>query len=248
MSTQNINKIALITGANKGIGFETARRLGKQGYTILVGARNKERGKEAEAKLRFEGVNAHLLELDVTNQDSVDKAAKDIDMTYGHLDILINNVGVALGNFEEIFVPSKTDIKLLKETFETNFFGLFIVTQALLPLVRKSSAGRIVNMSSGLASLTQQSDPSSEFYHHKVLLYNSSKTAVNALTVHFAYELRDTNIKVNSADPGFTATDLNGFQGTRTVEQAATVVVHLANLPDDGPSGGFYDESGVLPW
>lgn len=248
MSTENTPKIVLITGANKGIGYETARRLGKQGFTILVGARNKDRGKEAESRLRSEGVKAHFLELDVTNQVSVDKAAKEIDATYGKLDILINNVGVTFGNYEDILVPSKTDINLLRETFETNFFGMFAVTQSLLPLLHKSSAGRIVNMSSGLGSLILLSDPSYEFYHHKILLYNSSKTAVNTLTVHFAYELRDTNIKVNSADPGFTATDLNGFQGTRTVEQAATVVVSLANLPNDGPTGGFFDENGVVSW
>ncbi|SEN28633.1 short chain dehydrogenase [Paenibacillus sophorae] len=125
---------------------------------------------------------------------------------------------------------------------------MFAVTKAMLPLIRKSEAGRIVNMSSGLGSLTQQSDPENEFYHNKILLYNASKTAVNALTVHFAYELKDTPVKVNSADPGFTATDLNGFQGTRTVEQAATIVVDLATLPDDGPTGGFFDENGELPW
>lgn len=248
MATQGFNKIALVTGANKGIGFETARRLGNQGFTILVGARNKDRGKEAEAKLRSESVNAHFLELDVSNQFSIDEAAKEIEVSYGKLDILINNVGVVLGNPEELLVPSNTDINLLRETFEINFFSMFSVTKAMLPLLYKAPAGRIVNLSSGLGSLTQQSNPMYEFYHHKILLYNASKTAVNTLTVHLAYELRDTNIKINSADPGFTATDLNGFQGTRKVGQAATIVVQLANLPVDGPTGGFFDENGVVPW
>lgn len=245
---QNTSKLALITGANKGIGFETARRLGKQGITILVGARNKDRGQEAVEKLRSEGVDARFLALEVTNPDSIAAAAKEIEEHYGSLDILINNVGVVIGRPEDILVPSKTDIKLLKEAFETNFFSMFAVTQTMLPLIYKSDAGRIVNMSSGLGSLTQQSDPRSEFYDHKIFLYNATKTAVNTITVHLAYELRDTKIKINSADPGYTATDLNGFQGTRTVEQAATVIVRLATLAEDGPSGGFFDENGALQW
>ncbi|WP_169088776.1 SDR family oxidoreductase [Paenibacillus sp. PL91] len=239
---------ALITGANKGIGYETAKRLGSGGATILVGARSEANGKEAERRLRAEGVHALWVQLDVTDQTSIDDAVRKIDSTYGKLDILVNNAGAAFGDYAEISVPSKTDVNLLRKTFETNFFAMFAVTKAFLPLIRRSAAGRIVNVSSGLGSLNQHSDPSFEFYHHKVFLYNASKTAVNALTVHLAYELRDTSIKVNSADPGFTATDLNGFQGTRSVEQAATVVLRLAELPEDGPTGGFYDENGVVPW
>lgn len=246
--SQNIKKLALITGANKGIGFETACRLGKQGITILVGARNKERGREAVGKLRSEGVDARFLALDVTNPDSIAAATREIDEQFGRLDILINNVGVVIGRPEDIIVPSKTELKLLKEAFDTNFFSMFAVTQSMLPLIHKSDAGRIVNMSSALGSLTQQSDPKNEFYDHKIFLYNATKTAVNALTVHLAYELRDTKIKINSADPGFTATDLNGFQGTRTVVQAATIVVRLATLAEDGPTGGFFDENGALEW
>ncbi|AFH61731.1 SDR family oxidoreductase [Paenibacillus caseinilyticus] len=246
--SQNSNKIALITGANKGIGFETARRLGQQGITILVGARNKDRGQDAAAKLCAEGVDACFLELEVTNPDSITAAAKEIDEQYGKLDILINNVGIVTGNPETILIPSQTDLKLLKAAFETNFFSMFAVTQSMLPLIHRSDAGRIVNMSSGLGSLTQQSDPTSEFYDHKIFLYNSTKTAVNTITVHLAYELRHTKIKINSADPGFTATDLNGFRGTRTVEQAATVVIRLATLAEDGPTGGFFDENGALSW
>ena len=241
-------KVALITGANKGIGYETAKRLGKRGMTVLVGARNEDRGREAESTLRAEGVNAVWINLDTTDQVMIDDAVRKVESTYGKLDILVNNVGVTFGDYAEISIPSLTDVNLLKKTFDTNFFAMFAVTKAFLPLLRLSDAGRIVNLSSGLGSLSQQSDPEHEFYHHKVFLYNASKTAVNALTVHLAYELRDTAIKVNSADPGFTATDLNGFQGTRTVEQAATVVVRLAELPKEGPTGGFFDENGVLPW
>lgn len=248
MANQSTEKIALITGANKGIGFETARRMGKQGITILVGARDKGRGKEAEANLRSEGVNAHFLELDVSSKLSLEAAVQGIEATYGRLDILVNNVGAVLGSPDELALPSHTDVNTLRQTFEINFFSMFSVTKALLPLLRKAPAGRIVNLSSALGSLTQQSDPINEFYQHKLLAYNASKTAVNALTVHFAYEFKDTTIKINSADPGFTATDLNGFQGTRTVEQAATIVVQLANLPDDGPSGGFFGEHGVVSW
>lgn len=238
------NKIVFITGANKRIGFETANRLGAKGFTVLVGARNKERGKEAEAQLQEQGIDAHLIEIDVTDQSSIDLSAKEIEERYGKVDVLINNTGVAL----DTTAPSNLDIDILRETFETNFLGMFAVTKAILPLLRKSAAGRIVNMSSSLGSLTLQSDPDFEFYQAKILAYNSSKAAVNQLTVHFAYELKDTPIKINSACPGFTATDLNQFQGTRTVEQAATIVVHLATLPEDGPNGGFFDENGVVPW
>lgn len=246
--TEQTEKIALITGANKGIGYETAKQLGERGVTVLVGARMADRGREAENKLRAEGVNASWIQLDVTDPSSIRDAVHKVQTTFGTLDILINNAGGAFGNYNEISVPSKTDVLLLRQTFETNFFAMFSVTKAFLPLVRYSKAGRIVNVSSGLGSLNQQSDPDYEFYHHKIFLYNASKTAVNALTVHLAYELRDTPIKVNSADPGFTATDLNGFQGTRTVEQAATIVMRLAELPDNGPTGGFFDENGVVPW
>ena len=247
MRKQN-QKVVLITGANKGIGYETARQLGKQGFSILIGARNKKRGIDAETKLRLENINAHFIELDVTSHDSVEKAAKEIDISYGRLDILINNVGGVFGKLEEILIPSHTDINALRETFETNFFSMITVTKTMLPLLRNAREGRIVNLSSGLGSLTLQSDSTYEYYDHKILVYNASKTAVNSWTVHLAYELRDTNIKVNSADPGFTATDLNNFQGTRSVEQAAKVIVQLANLPTDGPTGHFFDENGIVPW
>ena len=240
-------RIALVTGANKGIGYEVARQLGKRGITILVGARNETLGSEAAEQLKAEGVDAKFVPLDVIEQTTIERAAGDIEREFGKLDILINNAGIA-DMSEATTPPSQLEIDTLRRIFETNFFGAFKVTKAMLPLVRKSEAGRIVNVSSGLGSLTQHSDPTWEFYGVKPLAYNSSKTALNAFTVMLAHELKDTAIKVNSADPGFTATDLNGHRGYRTVEQGASVIVDLATLPNDGATGGYFDENGTVPW
>ncbi len=237
-------KVALITGANKGIGLEIARQLGRKGMTVLLGARDEGRGQEAAAKLRADGVDARSIQLDVTSQKAIDRAAHRIEKEFGRLDVLVNNAGI----FIDDAPPSELDMKMLRRTYETNFFGPVAVTQAMLPLLRRSLAGRIVNMSSGLGSLAQTSDPGEEFSHLNLLAYNSSKTALNAATIEFAKELRGTLVKVNSADPGYTATDMNNHQGPRSVEQGARVAVRLATLPDDGPTGGFFDESGVLPW
>ncbi len=237
-------KIALITGANKGIGKEIARQLGAQGMTVLIGARNEARGSEAVAELKQQGIDARAVQLDVTDQASIDAAAAMIETEFGRLDALINNAGIALGNTP----ASETDLDLLRRTYETNVFGVVAVTKAFLPLLRKSDAGRIVNLSSGLGSLTQNSDPNWGFAGVKPLVYNSSKAALNMVTVIFAAELKDTPIKVNAADPGFTATDLNQHRGPRTVEQGATAAVRLATLPADGPTGGYFDEDGALPW
>ena len=236
--------IALITGANKGIGLEIARQLGTQGITVLIGARDEKRGSVAAEKLQAENIDAHAVQLDVTNQQSIDAAAKYIESKFGKLDILVNNAGIAIDNAP----PSQLDMEILRRTYETNFFGVFAVTKAMLPLLRKAQAGRIVNMSSGVGSLTQNSDPNYEFASVKMLAYNSSKTALNALTVQFAYELKDTPIKVNSADPGYVATDLNNNTGPRTVQQGASTPVRLATLPADGPTGSFFDDNGVVPW
>ncbi|ADO55016.1 SDR family oxidoreductase [Paenibacillus polymyxa] len=241
----NKSKIVLITGGNKGIGFETARQLGNMGYEILIGARSEEKGHEAVTFLETENIKAKTVVLDVTNPSSVLSAVEWIEQEYGYLDILINNAGVF---FEGNTPPSELELSVLKNTYETNVFGVFSVTKTILPLLKKSSAGRIVNLSSGLGSLTLNSDPTSEFYNVNSLAYNSSKTAVNALTVFFAKELRDTPIKINSVCPGFTATDLNGNSGYRTVEQAASSVVKLATINNDGPTGSFFDENGVVPW
>ncbi len=236
--------VALVTGANKGIGKEIARQLGAQGLTVLVGARDLRRGEEAAAELKTSGANSHAVRLDVTDEASIAEAARRIEEEFGGLDVLVNNAAIA----QDSVPPSQLDMATLRRTFETNVFGVVAVTQAMLPMLRKSSAGRIVNLSSGLASLAQNSDPDWAFDSVNLLAYNSSKTALNAVTVQFAKELRDTPIKVNAADPGYTATDMNGHSGTRTVEQGATAAVRLATLPDDGPSGSFFDEDGVVPW
>ncbi len=237
-------KVALITGANKGIGKEIARQLGAQGLTVLIGARDEGRGAETATELQKEGINAHAIQLDVTEQASIEAVARRIESDYGRLDVLVNNAGIALDGGP----ANALDVEDLRRTYETNVFGVFAVTKALLPLLKKSEAGRIVNMSSGLGSLTQNSDPNWGFAGVKPLAYNSSKAALNMITVIFAAELKDTPVKVNAADPGFTATDLNQHRGTRTVEQGATAAVRLATLPADGPTGGYFDEDGVVPW
>ncbi|BBD66039.1 short-chain dehydrogenase/reductase SDR [Nostoc commune NIES-4072] len=252
MSEDLKGKVALITGANKGIGYEIARQLGSRGATVLVGARDIKRGEEAANKLCSNEIDARSVQLDVTDQKTIDSAAKQIESEFGKLDILVNNAGIlsdgdAYGGKLRL-PPSQVDIETLRHTYDTNVFGVFAVTKTLLPLLKKSTAGRIVNISSGLGSLTQNSDPNYEFANSKLLAYNSSKTAVNAITVLLAAELKDTPIKINAADPGFTATDINQNQGYRTVEQGAIAAVRLATLPDDGSSGGFFDEDGVVPW
>lgn len=244
MSDDLKGKVALITGANKGIGYEIARQLGSRGATVIVGARDKELGTKASNQLVSSQIDAQVVQLDVTDQKTIDYTANQIEREFGKLDILVNNAGILIDQVP----PSQLDIETLKQTYETNVFGVFAVTKAMLPLLKKSTAGRIVNISSSLGSLTQNSDPNYEFAGMKLLAYNSSKTAVNALTVLFASELKDTPIKVNAADPGFTATDINQYRGYRTVEQGATSAVILATLPDDGVTGGFFDENGVVPW
>ncbi|HZH97339.1 MAG TPA: SDR family oxidoreductase, partial [Fimbriimonadaceae bacterium] len=191
--------VALVTGANKGIGKEIARQLGAQGLTVLVGARDLERGEEAAAELKASGANSHAVRLDVTDEASIAEAARRIEEEFGGLDVLVNNAAIA----QDSVPPSQLDMATLRRTFETNVFGVVAVTQAMLPMLRKSSAGRIVNLSSGLASLAQNSDPDWAFDSVNLLAYNSSKTALNAVTVQFAKELRDTPIKVNAADPGY---------------------------------------------
>lgn len=237
-------KVALVTGANKGIGLEIARQLAQQGCTVLVGARDEQRGQEAANVLVAEGLDARFVPLDVTDQGSVDAAAEKIAAEFQKLDILVNNAAIGLDRMP----PSQIEMDILRRTYDTNVFGVFAVTKAMLPLLKKAEAGRIVNMSSGLGSLTQTSDPAWGFAGINLLAYNSSKSAVNALTVQFASELRETPIKVNAADPGYVATDLNDHRGHRTVAQGATAPVRLATLPADGPTGGYFDEDGLVPW
>ena len=247
MSTQ---KIALITGANRGIGFETARQLGKQGIKVLIGARSEEKGKEAEATLKAEGLDVEYIGIDVDNTATHAAAAKTIEEKYGKLDILINNAGIFLAEEFDNGVPvpaSKTTQETFRKTFDTNFFNTIDVTQALLPLVKKSDAGRIVFLSSGLGSLGLHSDPTSEIYNYKVPAYNISKTALNGYVVHLAHELKDTNIKVNTAHPGSVVTDMNA-NGQIPVEEGARTSVDLATLPADGYSGKFIHLGQELPW
>ena len=239
-------KIALITGANKGLGFETARQLGTRNIKVLVGARDETRGQAAVEKLQAEGFKAEFLLLDVSDVQTCEAAAKYVEENYGKLDILVNNAGIALEEMGE--KPSDVSLETLRKTFDTNFFGAIGVTKTFLPLIKKSGGGRIVNVSSGLGSLTENADPNSDYKDVKPLAYNSSKTALNAFTVILAHELKDANILVNSADPGYTATDLNNFHGTKTVEQGASVITKLATLDESGGSGGFFNDQGVVPW
>ncbi|SEG17022.1 NAD(P)-dependent dehydrogenase, short-chain alcohol dehydrogenase family [Thermomonospora echinospora] len=240
--------IALITGANKGIGLQTARRLGADGITVLVGARNAERGEEAAGRLRQEGADARFVEIDVADEASVAKAAGWIESEFGRLDVLVNNAGIMIDDA----APSETSLQVLRTTFETNVFGMVAVTNAMLPLLRRSAAPRIVNLSSDLGSLGLMSDPSYAHYPFVLLAYNTSKTAVNALTLCYAKELAGTPAKVNAVNPGYCATDLNAHTGPRAAEEGAAEVVRLATLPDDGPTGGYFmdepEPGTVVPW
>lgn len=246
--------IALVTGANKGIGLETARQLGARGATVLAAARDEERGREAERALRAAGADARFVPLDVTDPGSVQRAADWIDREYGRLDILINNAGIARGSR-----PSETDLDAMREVYEVNVFGVIRVTNALLPLLRRAPAARIVNVSSEVGSITSMTDPSSPLAHMPgSVAYPSSKSALNMITVMYAKELRDTPIKVNAANPGYTKTDLNRNSGFRSVAEGAEASVYLATLPADGPNGilwghlwsadGPADAYGILPW
>jgi NAD(P)-dependent dehydrogenase (short-subunit alcohol dehydrogenase family) len=245
--------VALVTGANKGIGLQIAKDLAARGFIVLVGSRDIERGETAAKSV---GPDARALQLDVTNKASIDAAAKRIGNEFGRLDVLVNNAAISHaarpgGTFEEAAKAGRASVASLDEVravFETNVFGVIAVTQAMLPLLREAPAGRIVNVSSASGSLTRKADPSDRRPTMFNVVYSPSKTALNAITLAFALELESTRIKVNAACPGFTATDLNFFQGTRTVEQAAREPVRLALLDANGPTGTFSNEDGPLPW
>jgi len=247
--------IALITGANKGIGLETARQLGARGATGLVGARDEQRGLQAERALRDAGAEARFVRLDVTDPKSAQEAADWVDHQYGRLDILVNNAGIARAGGP----PSQTDLDAMREVYETNVFGVIIVTNAMLPLLRRAPAARIVNVSSEVGSITSMTDPASPLAQMPAsLAYPSSKSALNMITALYAKELRDTPVKVNAANPGYTATDLNRHNGLRSVAEGAEASVHLATLDADAPSGilwghlwtaaGPAGAYGPLPW
>jgi NAD(P)-dependent dehydrogenase (short-subunit alcohol dehydrogenase family) len=232
-------KTALITGANKGIGREIARQLGHKEYTVWLGCRDAARGEQAAAALRKEGVDAHVLALDVTGDASVKAAALTYSQTSDTLDVLVNNAGVATGGYT---APSAASLDDMRTLYEVNVFGPVRVTQAFVPFLRKSGQGRIVMMSSSLGSIGEQLDMTSPTYGVNLLGYNSSKSALNMITVSFAKELAAHGIKVNAANPGYVATDLNDNQGHRTVEQGATIAVHLATLGPFGPTGGLFND------
>lgn len=243
----NEKKIALITGANKGLGFEMARQLAKAGNTVVVGARDSQKGEAAAEKLRGEGYDAQFLKLDVNKNEDHAAAAEWLQKKFGRLDILINNAGISA---EELGsgTTSKTTADVLHRTFETNFFAPVALTQTLLPLLQKSEAGRIVNMSSILGSQTLHADPKSPIYGFKALAYDASKAALNSFTIHLAYELKDTKIKVNSAHPGWVKTDMGTDAAPMEIPEGGKTGVALASLGEDGPTGGFFHLGETLPW
>ncbi|MFI5956350.1 SDR family oxidoreductase [Cryptosporangium sp. NPDC051539] len=234
---------ALVTGANKGIGYEIAAGLGALGWSVGVGARDDERREAAVEKLRAAGVDAFGVPLDVTDDASVAAAAALLEER-GHLDVLVNNAGITGGFDQE---PTKADPAVIRTVVETNVIGVMRVIDALLPLLRRSASPRIVNLSSSVGSLTRQSLDNGQTGPLS-MAYAPSKTFLNGITVQYAKALKDTNILINAGCPGFVATDLNGFRGVRTPEQGAAIAIHLATLPDDGPTGGFFEDAGPVPW
>lgn len=239
-------KVALITGGNKGIGYDLCRNLVQVGHFVLLAARNETLGLGAIARLKQEGAEAvKFLEIDTTKQETFTAAAKQIADTFGQLDVLINNAGI---NVEGDGPPSVADLSAIHKVLDTNFIGTLRVTQAMLPLLKKAPSARIVNVSSELGSMTLNSDPAWEHYNVKLIGYNASKAAMNILTVQLAWELRGTNVKVNSTNPGFTKTDLNNNQGTQPVEVGALAATRLALLDESGPTGSAVSKDGMDPW
>ena len=242
-----MSKIALITGANKGIGFETARQLAASGGVhVVLTSRDRAKVVDAALKLQAEGLDVEALTLDVTDAASIAAAVKEIEKKFGRLDILINNAGIAVQNGSK--KVSEETLDVWRKTFDTNLFALIAVTQAFLPLLKKAPAGRIVNLSSILASLALHSDPASPIYDFKVPAYNVSKTAVNSWTVQLAYELRDTQIKVNAAHPGWVKTDMGGPSAPMEIVDGAKTSVALALIDAKGPNGAYIHLGEPLPW
>jgi NAD(P)-dependent dehydrogenase (short-subunit alcohol dehydrogenase family) len=247
MGTSNSSrKIALVTGANKGIGLETARQLHAKGITVIMGSRDLARG-QAAARSIAPDETVRVIKLDVGSEADRNAAVEYIEKEFGRLDILVNNAGVLLdgrsGN-----ATSTTPMSILRETFEINFFAVVDLTQKLLPLIRKSAAGRIVNLSSILASLTLHATKGSPIYDAKTFAYDASKAALNSFTIHLAHDLRGTKIKVNSAHPGWVKTEMGGEGAQLEIEDGARTSVELATLPDDGPTGAYLHMGEPLPW
>jgi NAD(P)-dependent dehydrogenase (short-subunit alcohol dehydrogenase family) len=242
-------RIALVTGANKGIGYEIAAQLAGLGFTIVLGARDEGRRDEAAKRLRDTGAEVYPVELDVTKPATIAAAAEYVENELGKLDVLVNNAGIAGDIFKQ--APSTADINLVREVFEINYFGVVMVTNAMVPLLRRSPEPRIVNVSSGIGSLTQMADPNSYMVNlPPSAAYSPSKTALNAVTIQYAKELRKDNFKVNAIDPGGCDTDFTRglFKVERTAAQGAAVAVKLATVGPDGPTGGYFNEAGVVAW
>ncbi len=233
---------ALVTGANKGIGFEIARQLGEKNYAVWLGCRDQGRGEAAATELREQGVEATCLILDVADGSSIRSAAEHLETQVTALDTLVNNAGMSFGPPPP---ASEEAVDDMRRIFDVNVFGAVKVTQAFLPLLRKSAAARIVMISSGLGSLASTLDMTSENWNIGSAGYCASKAALNMFTIKFAKELAAEGIKVNAADPGLTATDLNGQMGSRVPRDAAVIAVHLATLDRFGPSGGFFQNKGA---
>ena len=244
MSTSQ--KIALVTGATRGIGFETCRQLAQAGALVLLAGRSQANAAQAAAQLASQGLSVEPVVLDVTNAAQVSSVAADIQQRFGRLDILVNNAGVLLDDVSR--KPSEQTLACWRDTFETNVFAVVQVTQALLPLLRAAPAARIVNVSSQLGSFGWHTDPASPIYNFKIPAYDASKSVVNSWTVHLAYELRDTPIKVNAIHPGYVQTDMNRGAGELTVPDGAKSSVQMALLDADGPSGSFTHLGQTLPW
>ena len=244
-------KKVLITGANKSIGFETARQLLQKGFYIYLGSRSMEKGLAAMEKLKAEGLNnVEAVQIDVTDTASVQAARAEIGSKTDLLDVLINNAGIN-GGLPQTALSATID--QFQTVFDTNLYGVVRVTQAFIDLLKKSRQPRIVNVSSSQGSLTLASDPTDAYYHHKGAVYQSSKTALNMYTIALAYELRDTLFKVNMVDPGFVATDFNNHRGFGTVEEAGTRIAKYALIGEDGPTGRYFSEefnpeTGEIPW
>ena len=239
-------KIALVTGATRGIGLETVRQLAAAGVHTLLAGRSRQGAVDAALKLQAEGLPVEALVLDVTDAGSIAAAAAEVKGRHGRLDILVNNAGILVD--DPTLKVSQQTLATWRQTFDTNVFGLIAVTQAFLPLLQASAAGRIVNVSSILGSLALHADPSSPIYDFKVPAYNVSKSAVNAWTVQLAYELRDSRIKVNTIHPGYVRTDMNAGEGAMDLPEGARTSVRLALVGDDGPQGGFFHLDDRLPW
>ncbi|MCU0533059.1 MAG: SDR family oxidoreductase [Hydrococcus sp. Prado102] len=248
VNSESNGKVALVTGANKGLGFEMSRQLAQQGITVLIAARKLEAAQEAATTLKNEGLKAEAIALDINDSNQIQAAVKEIGDKFGKLDVLINNAGVMLDGEWSTSNASSVSIDIIRKTFDTNFFALVELTQALLPLILKSQRGRIVNMASIEGSLTLHADRTSFIYDSKPFAYDASKAAVNSFTVHLAHELRNTPVKVNSAHPGWVKTELGGEGAMMDIAEGAKTGVQLATLPDEGPSAGFFHLGQPVPW